>query len=160
MSALCVSLLLLHAFGCPPCSLSTVSKTFVQKTDVRQNLLERPNACAQASFVFSRQIHHLNPAMLRAGGFGVITVCRPLEKASLLKELSPSFRNIAILVEDSTILSAEMERTSSNMVRVWRRRAYAERNACSRVHYSAEPCACGGMNELVAVIGSLAYQRC
>ena len=117
-------------------------------------------ACAQASFVFSRQIHHLNPAMLRAGGFGVITVCRPLEKASLLKELSPSFRNIAILVEDSTILSAEMERTSSNMVRVWRRRAYAERNACSRVHYSAEPCACGGMNELVAVIGSLAYQRC
>lgn len=64
------------------------------------------------------QIHHLNPAMLRAGGFGVITVCRPLEKASLLKELSPSFRNIAILVEDSTILSAEMEKTSSNMVRV------------------------------------------
>lgn len=55
--------------------------------------------------------------MLRAGGFGVITVCRPLEKASLLKELSPSFRNIAILVEDSTILSAEMEKTSSNMVR-------------------------------------------
>lgn len=58
--------------------------------------------------------------MLRAGGFGVITVCRPLEKASLLKELSPNFRNIAILVEDSTILSAEMEKTSSNMVRNWR----------------------------------------
>lgn len=63
------------------------------------------------------QIHHLNPAMLRAGGFGIITVCRPLEKERLLKELSPNFRNIAILVEDSTILSAELERTSSNMVR-------------------------------------------
>ncbi|CAM9855223.1 unnamed protein product [Pylaiella littoralis] len=61
------------------------------------------------------QIHHLNPVMLRAGGFGVITVCRPLEKERLLKELSPNFRNIAILVEDSTILSAELERTSSNM---------------------------------------------
>ncbi|CAM9345284.1 unnamed protein product [Ectocarpus sp. 12 AP-2014] len=61
------------------------------------------------------QIHHLNPAMLRAGGFGVITVCRPLEKERLLKELSPSFRNIAILVEDATILSAELEKTSSNM---------------------------------------------
>lgn len=63
------------------------------------------------------QIHHLNPAMLRAGGFGVITVCRPLEKERLLKELSPSFRNIAILVEDATILSAELEKTSSNMVK-------------------------------------------
>ncbi|CAM9918279.1 unnamed protein product [Ectocarpus sp. 12 AP-2014] len=61
------------------------------------------------------QIHHLNPAMLRAGGFGVVTVCRPLEKERLLKELSPSFRNIAILVEDATILSAELEKTSSNM---------------------------------------------
>ncbi|CAN0142443.1 unnamed protein product, partial [Ectocarpus sp. 8 AP-2014] len=50
-------------------------------------------------------------------GFGVITVCRPLEKERLLKELSPSFRNIAILVEDATILSAELEKTSSNMVR-------------------------------------------
>lgn len=54
--------------------------------------------------------------MLRTGGFGVITVCRPLEKERLLKELSPSFRNIAILVEDSAILSAELERTSSTMV--------------------------------------------
>ncbi|CAM9163597.1 unnamed protein product, partial [Laminaria digitata] len=59
------------------------------------------------------QIHHLNPTMLRTGGFGVITVCRPLEKERLLKELSPSLRNIAILVEDSAILSAELERTSS-----------------------------------------------
>ncbi|CAM9568739.1 unnamed protein product, partial [Scytosiphon promiscuus] len=64
------------------------------------------------------QIHHLNPVMLRAGGFGVITVCRPLEKERLLTELSPSFRNIAILVEDATILSAELEKTSSNMARI------------------------------------------
>lgn len=55
--------------------------------------------------------------MLRTGGFGVITVCRPLEKERLQKELSPSFRNLAILVEDSAILSAELERTSSTMVR-------------------------------------------
>lgn len=54
--------------------------------------------------------------MLRAGGFGVITVCRPLEKQRLLKELSPSLRNIANVVEDSEILSAELERTSSAMV--------------------------------------------
>lgn len=74
-----------------------------------------------ASLSQSWQIHHLNPVMLRAGGFGVITVCRPLEKERLLKELSPNFRNIAILVEDSTILSAELERTSSNMVRVNRK---------------------------------------
>eukprot|EP00904_Undaria_pinnatifida_P000741 jgi/Undpi1/10668/HiC_scaffold_29.g13117.m1 len=53
--------------------------------------------------------------MLRTGGFGVITVCRPLEKERLQKELSPSFRNLAILVEDSAILSAELERTSSTM---------------------------------------------
>lgn len=70
----------------------------------------------RTSFVL--QIHHLNPAMLRAGGFGVITVCRPLEKERLLKELSPSFRNIAIVVEDSAILSAELEKTSSTMVRI------------------------------------------
>lgn len=63
------------------------------------------------------QIHHLNPALLRAGGFGVITVCRPLEKERLLKELSPSFRNIANVVEDAAILSAELEKTSSAMVR-------------------------------------------
>lgn len=68
------------------------------------------------------QIHHLNPAMLRAGGFGVIIVCRPLEKERLLKELSPSFRNIAILVEDSAILSAELDTTSSTMVRGSHRR--------------------------------------
>lgn len=47
----------------------------------------------------------------------MITVCRPLEKARLLKELSPSFRNIANVVEDGAILSAELEKTSSAMVR-------------------------------------------
>lgn len=73
------------------------------------------------------QIHHLNPAMLRAGGFGVITVCRPLEKERLLKELSPSFRNIAIVVEDAVILSAELEKTSSTMVR---RVDYTVRGSC------------------------------
>lgn len=78
---------------------------------------------------YSCQIHHLNPVMLRAGGFGVITVCRPLEKERLLKELSPSFRNIAILVEDATILSAELEKTSSSMVRIQRPRVRHQKNA-------------------------------
>lgn len=80
------------------------------------------NICKFLGYDFLSQIHHLNPTMLRTGGFGVITVCRPLEKERLLKELSPSLRNIAILVEDSAILSAELERTSSTMVRVSGRR--------------------------------------
>lgn len=98
--------------------------------------------------------------MLRAGGFGVITVCRPLEKASLLKELSPSFRNIAILVEDSTILSAEMERTSSNMVRDWR--LWNVREAKHIVHYYSFRawCVLRGLIKLVAAIGSLDYCGC
>lgn len=63
-----------------------------------------------------QQVHYLNPAMLRDGGFGIITICRPLEKEKLLKELSPRFQNLAIIVEDSTILTAKHEKISSAMV--------------------------------------------
>lgn len=69
------------------------------------------------AFIEIHQIHHLNPTMIGAGGFGVITVCRPLEKRRLRKELSRSFRSNAHIVEDSAILSAELEKTSSAMVR-------------------------------------------
>lgn len=68
-------------------------------------------------FLYLQQVHHLNPAMLRDGGFGIITICRPLEKERLLKELSPSFQNLAIIVEDSAILTPKLEKISSAMVR-------------------------------------------
>lgn len=46
----------------------------------------------------------------------MITVCRPLEKERLLKDLGSSFRNIVNIVEDGEILGAELEEISSTKV--------------------------------------------
>ncbi|CAM9123895.1 unnamed protein product, partial [Choristocarpus tenellus] len=63
------------------------------------------------------QVLKLNPTLLRVGGFGIITVCRPLERERLIQQLSPPFARIVHVVEDLAILSAELEKTSSTAVR-------------------------------------------
>ncbi|CAM9545854.1 unnamed protein product [Chrysoparadoxa australica] len=63
------------------------------------------------------QIMTLNPNQLRAGGFRILTVCRPLETQRLLDELPQSMLDVLHVVEDTAILSAELERTNSRAVR-------------------------------------------
>jgi nicotinic acid mononucleotide adenylyltransferase len=68
--------------------------------------------------VKSSQILTLNPEYLRAGGFGLITVCRPVEMDRLKLELSQAvFSDIVFIVEDNAVLSTDIERVTSATVR-------------------------------------------
>lgn len=66
------------------------------------------------------QIPTLHPGLLEEGGFGIITVCRPIETERVLKELSgPSFESLRALtyvVEDTAMLSKALDKTSTASV--------------------------------------------
>ena len=59
----------------------------------------------------------LSPPDMLNKGFSCLTVCRPQETDRLVKQLGSRWKNVAFVVEDAAILSAELEKTHSPGVR-------------------------------------------
>jgi hypothetical protein len=59
----------------------------------------------------------LSPQAMRDAGFGCVALCRPGQTDALMKQISSQWTGVAHLVEDSAILSRELEGSSSERVR-------------------------------------------
>mmetsp|Transcript_31107 Transcript_31107/g.93253 ORF Transcript_31107/g.93253 Transcript_31107/m.93253 type:complete len:436 (-) Transcript_31107:337-1644(-) len=63
------------------------------------------------------ELLRLNLGELKDAGHECITVCRPQEHERLLRQMGTRWRNIAHVVEDNALLSADLESTSSGKLR-------------------------------------------
>lgn len=88
---------------------------------IRQLFVERfPTVSKPVRLVFlvaPDELLRLNLDELRTAGYECITICRPQEYERLLAQLGSRWTSVAYVVEDSALLSAELEATSTAKLR-------------------------------------------
>lgn len=88
---------------------------------IRQLFEQRfPDLVVPVRFVLlvaPEQLLRLNLGELKDAGHECITICRPQEHKRLLRQMGNRWRNVAHVVEDNALLSAELESSCSSKIR-------------------------------------------